>query len=313
MNPDGSGVGFGADGRSESVVKIGESGVSNKEAADTQVVIGERAAITARSLALRALVTKLDAKANSKSYGAGFYSEGIDDANAETTAGNTVSIATGAVLTGIEGVRVLARFSHVDTYADSYSRSTGLFGYVDADATNNTDLITTIFGEAFSSAADHGLVIAGPRAPANPNLAPDDATFTRLAWYYGNGPATFSWATDQAHGGTHALKLVSATPTLARWISQQREIPVRPGQRFTVSAWVKRQGTTGGNLAVNFWDADWTYVPATANTPDEGGTSDWKRVELTTTAPPGAAYLRVEFRVNGPGTLWADDLSVVRR
>jgi len=42
------------------------------------------------------------------------------------------------------------------------------------------------------------------------------------------------------------------------------------------------------------------------------GTQDWTSLEVQATAPPTAGYLRVELRLNGPGTLWADDLSVTR-
>lgn len=40
------------------------------------------------------------------------------------------------------------------------------------------------------------------------------------------------------------------------------------------------------------------------------GYSDWTRVEVSGTAPPGAAYVRVEARLDGAGTLWADDVVV---
>jgi hypothetical protein len=162
--------------------------------------------------------------------------------------------------------------------------------------------------------AEYGAGGQPPPPPAAVNLAPDPGFETDPGpWYYGYGPGLFTWAADQAHTGTHALKLSSSTVELARWISFQRAIPARPGQTFDVSAWLKRQGITAGYLSVNFWDANGTYVPATVDTAHDGGTGDWTPVHLAVTAPAGAAYLRIELRLNGPGTLWADDLWVTAR
>ena len=110
QNSTASGLGFGADGRSDARVWIGESGVTNKQGAKTQVEIDDRASLTARSVALRAIVTKTHAEAISKSYGAGFYSEGLDDATVEVTANAEVLIRANATVTGFEGVDFQTRF-----------------------------------------------------------------------------------------------------------------------------------------------------------------------------------------------------------
>jgi hypothetical protein len=145
----------------------------------------------------------------------------------------------------------------------------------------------------------------GQLAP-DPGFEVDPVTF-----YYGHGPGTFSWAMDAAHGGTHALKIVSTSSELSRWLTQMRAIPVTPGQTYDVSAWLRTTGTAAkGRLSVNFWTAGGVYIPATVDTPTLSGTHDWTQQTLHLTAPPGAANLRVEFRLNGPGTLWADDLSL---
>jgi hypothetical protein len=127
---------------------------------------------------------------------------------------------------------------------------------------------------------------------------------------YPYGPGTFSWATDAARG-THALKIVSTTGDLARWLSQLRAIPVAQGQTYDVSAWLKTLGSqANARLSVNFWTAEGAYIPATVDAPTLSGTHDWTQQTLHLTAPQAAAYLRIELRLNGPGTLWADDVSV---
>ena len=146
----------------------------------------------------------------------------------------------------------------------------------------------------------------GKQLAPDPGFEVDPGPF-----YYGHGPGSFSWATDPAHGGTHALKIVSTSSGLARWLSQMRAIPVTPGRSYDISAWLKTLGgQANAHLSVNVWTADGVYIPATIDAPTLAGTHDWTPQGLHVTAPPGAAYLRVELRLNGPGTLWADDVAV---
>ncbi len=149
----------------------------------------------------------------------------------------------------------------------------------------------------------------GQQVAPDPGLEVDPGPF-----YYPIGPGSFTWATDAAHGGTHALEIVSTSSNLSRWLSQLHAIPVTPGHSYDISAWLKTQGPQAhANLSVNFWTANGVYIPATATAaPTVAGTRDWTKATLQLTAPRGAAYLRLEFRLNGPGTLWADDLSVTR-
>jgi len=175
---DASGLGFGADGHSAARAKVGDGAGD----ATTQVELHTGSRVTGNSVKLAANVSQMVVHAHSESKGAGFYSEGIDRAEVEVGADNKIDLDRGATVYGLEGVDFIAKYAGVDTNSDSYARSTGLFGYVDADATNNTDLRTTVTGQAYTSAADHGLVIAGPRATGDPNLTPDDGTYTRLAF-----------------------------------------------------------------------------------------------------------------------------------
>ena len=63
-----------------------------------------------------------------------------------------------------------ALLADMPTYADSFARSTGLFGYVDADATNNTDLDCA--GARRSRRAHHGR----PARPGRPEPRSDPPT-----------------------------------------------------------------------------------------------------------------------------------------
>ena len=95
-------------------------------------------------------------------------------------------------------------------------------------------------------------------------------------------------------------------------MTETRAITATPGTSYDVSAWLKTLGTASvTRLSVNFWDRAETYIPATIDAPVAiHGPQDWTQLSLHVTAPANAAFLRVEFRLNGPGTLWADDIAV---
>lgn len=134
--------------------------------------------------------------------------------------------------------------------------------------------------------------------------------------YFPNGPCTFSWADDQWRSSPsqpRSLKIVSATSDLCRWLTRTDSIPAIPGQVYDVCVYAKTQAVAGRTfLSVNFWTAGVSYIPATVDSPLQlSGSQDWTQLcRLHVTAPPGAAFLRVEFRLEGPGTVWLDDVSV---
>lgn len=155
-------------------------------------------------------------------------------------------------------------------------------------------------------------VVTGPVAG---NLAPDaDFETDPDGSYYTHGMGTFSWATDQAHSSAHALRVVSGQPSgaTARWMTIIPAIPVTPGAAYDVSAWMKVQDVNHGNaqLVVTFWSAARAYVAgsAYASPATITGTTDWTQLALAARAPAGSAFMRIEFRLTGPGTMWADDV-----
>ena len=101
---------------------------------------------------------------------------------------------------------------------------------------------------------------------------------------------------------------------MARWLSQLSELRVTPGTTYSSTAYMKTQGVAGGfaELVVTFWDANGAYIASSAvGCPIHlTGDTDWSEQNVSTRAPAGAAYMRLEFRLNGPGTLWIDDISV---
>jgi hypothetical protein len=143
--------------------------------------------------------------------------------------------------------------------------------------------------------------------PADSNLAPNPDFETDPSAYTSHGTGSFSWATDQAHSGSHALKLATSDFSLNRWMVS---IPANPGERYQISAWV--MSTAGSaSIAANFWQGS-SYIGATDETPAASG--PWRELTLDVTAPAGTDRLRVELRnAWSAGTRWFDDLSITRQ
>jgi hypothetical protein len=196
-NSYASGLGFGADGESRARTEVGSA--SNPSV--NEASLGANASLFATSVSITArlanisgcarsqdwgcsatndrLFRALRAISHSESYGAGFYSEGNDEAYTEVFIDSRVTISTGVQLTGLEGVDLIATFEGtMRTDADSFARSTGLFGYVDADANSTVRLRSSVN----SGAGDpRTRITAGPRDTANGFLRHPGTT--RLALY----------------------------------------------------------------------------------------------------------------------------------
>lgn len=91
-------------------------------------------------------------------------------------------------------------------------------------------------------------------------------------------------------------------------------IPVSPGRRYSAAAFVRTAAVSAGNvrLVVTFWDAAQSYISGSAtDSAALSGTNDWTQLAAAVRAPTGSAFMRVEIRLTGPGTVWADDFVVV--
>jgi hypothetical protein len=155
---------------------------------------------------------------------------------------------------------------------------------------------------------------AAAAADPGPNLAPDPTFESPVGTsYYTDGACTFSQASDQSASPTQSLKIVSTQSAQCRWLSRIDAIPVGASRFFAASAWLKTEGVDHGaaQLTVTFWSADKSYIPDSAvDSEPVAGSRDWTPVSLLAPVPAGAAFMRLEFRLTGPGTLWVDDAAV---
>ncbi|MGH3050680.1 MAG: beta strand repeat-containing protein, partial [Gaiellaceae bacterium] len=218
-NAHASGAGFGADGHSTAKAYVGHNGdgLTQAQIGSGASLVGETASVSARvddvcvggtgaGCTGGYTVAGLSTNAHSESYGAGFYSEGIDSADTEVgnsdstnphqVANRVILNGSDAIVTGLQGVDFLATFNDVKTFASSFARASGLFGYVSASVTNNTDLDTSVEGDATA------LVTAGPRLPGGPLTG--NLPLTRVAFYVDTDNTNVS-ADDSAHVSKRSL------------------------------------------------------------------------------------------------------------
>jgi len=179
---------------------------------------------------------------------------------------------------------------------------------------------TVSFSNNDAAENPYNFAVQGTGTATAVNLAPNPGFETDPNVDYSTvGTATFTWATSpDIHGGSRSIKNVSTQPigTITRWISRNTEIPATANTSYTTTAWLKWANVTGtGNyarLVVTYLGADGSTYLGQSNSTQQTGTGGWTQVSVTGTTPTNTAYIRVEFVLNGPGTLWADDVSVIK-
>ncbi|RKP51363.1 hypothetical protein D7Z26_16315 [Cohnella endophytica] len=129
-----------------------------------------------------------------------------------------------------------------------------------------------------------------------------------------NNNATFTWATDQKHGGTYSAKVNGTGINAGYNRDGVSKISIGPGQTYTLSAWMKTNGVTGTGAWV--WteqlDSLGNVISATRwDSAKQLGTNDWNKVSYTFTAAPNATNMNFYVHLNGTGTVWYDDVSLV--
>ncbi len=127
------------------------------------------------------------------------------------------------------------------------------------------------------------------------------------------------WRTQgkETHSGGLAL---AASGSEAYACHVQQTVPLKVGETYTLSAWLKSDGlttigTTDGTVGVKLIDYGWHW--SVSLRPD-APTSDWKRYAVTFTAPPSAHTTDQAFHVtiyvprHEKGRLWVDDIQIER-
>ncbi|MFV1996171.1 MAG: hypothetical protein ACC661_12105, partial [Verrucomicrobiales bacterium] len=129
--------------------------------------------------------------------------------------------------------------------------------------------------------------------------------------------ASLAWDHAVARSGKASLRIENPRKSdsklwqqsTARWNSLQT--PVQPGSEYTLQLWVKTREVSGRARVLLSWQkSDGSFLDHAATEPLTG-TSDWKQLAISATAPAGAATAAVFLELSGgPGAAWFDDIVV---
>jgi hypothetical protein len=95
-------------------------------------------------------------------------------------------------------------------------------------------------------------------------------------------------------------------------------VPVQPqivpGSRYRVTAWVRGYGATGTTVVnVSWFNSRGIFMSGSDSAGLSPGDTDWTELEVTATAPPGAAFAEIWLKsAHNSGTVWFDDVAWTR-
>ena len=154
---------------------------------------------------------------------------------------------------------------------------------------------------------------SNPTATAE-NLAPNPSFETVQSGWQGNGPMTFTWSEDTAHGGQHSVCIRDLPPqSSGDWITSEF-IPVTPGTTYTFSAYGKGDFDQEVSITVFPIDADGKYMRG-KGTDIPFNNTDWTYAEVVLKVPSGAAAVELDLGTNNAsdtattGMICYDDVS----
>ncbi len=135
--------------------------------------------------------------------------------------------------------------------------------------------------------------------------------------YAFDSPAKLAWTSSVARTGTHSLRISDSFRSgdqkdwkrcTGRWVSRMR--PIRPGTEYKLEVWVKTKEVTGQSYAHIAWHRRNSWLSENP-TKRVTGTTAWRRVTVTATAPQEADAAVVSLNLSrSKGTAWFDDVKI---
>ncbi|MGI4788306.1 MAG: glycoside hydrolase [Janthinobacterium lividum] len=130
-------------------------------------------------------------------------------------------------------------------------------------------------------------------------------------WTRDPNTGTESIDTAVMHGGKASLQ-VHFTGEKDWSIAQTTRLPVHVGDIFTLSGWIKGEGAADAQLSVVTRGADGAEIDWMAGLEEVNGTHDWQQLSRRWVVPSGVATVQFRLTGAGPGTVWLDDLALVK-
>lgn len=89
-----------------------------------------------------------------------------------------------------------------------------------------------------------------------------------------------------------------------------RELPAEPGATYRIRFWIRSRDCAWSARARGVAPKTGAPVELLASSVD--ASADWRLVEREVTVPAPNEHLRFELSITSPGSLWIDDVSIVR-
>ncbi|WHX50565.1 hypothetical protein QNH46_07935 [Paenibacillus woosongensis] len=122
---------------------------------------------------------------------------------------------------------------------------------------------------------------------------------TNPSYYLGR--ATLSVDTAVKHSGSASLQVLSNTAAGSHYFrfmnTLENLIPVTPGEKVLLGAWVKPLINSGASVTLIFFDASFTSNIGGANSEPTFDTTRFSPVTVSATVPAGAAWLMVQVSI----------------
>ncbi len=156
-----------------------------------------------------------------------------------------------------------------------------------------------------------GPVLEGGDFEDRINTAP--AGWNKVDGYQGkaySGEAAHDEA--QHHGGRYSLRLTNDTPGEIVQVSQNVSVSdnLQVGRTYRVSVWMKSSDLKERNAIGLGAFNDRMKLTGSWHIPMPKSEGQWTRSEVTFTLPEGTQLLRIMLHMNGPGTVWIDDMAL---
>jgi len=121
--------------------------------------------------------------------------------------------------------------------------------------------------------------------------------------------------TDEKHGGAASLRLTNTGAEQIVQVSRNLAVgaSLHSGRTYRLSAWLRsRDVARPGGIIVGLFAPELKSVGG-ANLPYPPAADGWRQVSAEFTVPPSAEMMRLMLHLQGPGTVWIDDLTLAER
>jgi hypothetical protein len=116
---------------------------------------------------------------------------------------------------------------------------------------------------------------------------------------------------QEKHGGRQSVR-VEHTGSRDWSFSQSRRLPVRMGEIYRLSAWLKLAGAGSATISVTLYDAKGEVIDWSFGQQSTRATAAWRLLDGRFAIPPGAAAMLPRLIGDGPATVWLAEASLRR-